>query len=185
MSPCTGSRVISSYERIASCAGFQFRSWASASQGNPATRYYAESSADSLNVKTFCVNPRYWQLNLLLFNEHVIHTVSFPCGCLPVLRMQIIQQTSRCCQLKIAAAPTEPASTDALHNTVTSRERHGVSTQPQLNICIIHNSTFVQQLFKFTTTKKTSQIRITGHLWGKFIWDRWIPSQRASNTESI
>ena len=29
MSPCTGNRVITSYERIASCAGTQFRSWAS------------------------------------------------------------------------------------------------------------------------------------------------------------
>ena len=39
ISPC---RVITSYERITSCAGTQFRPRASESQGNSATRYYAE-----------------------------------------------------------------------------------------------------------------------------------------------
>ena len=42
MWPCTESRVITSYTRIASCARTQFRSRASESQGNSATRYYAE-----------------------------------------------------------------------------------------------------------------------------------------------
>ena len=42
MSPCTGSRVITSYERISSGAGTQFLSWASESQGNSVIRYFAE-----------------------------------------------------------------------------------------------------------------------------------------------
>ena len=42
MSPCTGSSVNTSYERVASCAGCQFLTRASGSQGNSATRYYAE-----------------------------------------------------------------------------------------------------------------------------------------------
>ena len=42
ISPCTGSRMITSFERIASSAGTQFRSQTSESQGNSAALYYAE-----------------------------------------------------------------------------------------------------------------------------------------------
>ena len=42
ISPCTDSRVNTSYERIASCAGCQFRTRASESQVNSTTRNYAE-----------------------------------------------------------------------------------------------------------------------------------------------
>ena len=42
MSPCTGSTVNISHDRIASCAGWQFRRRASEFQGNSATRYHAE-----------------------------------------------------------------------------------------------------------------------------------------------
>ena len=42
MSPCTGSRVITSFERIASCAGNQSQTRASETQGNSTVRYYAE-----------------------------------------------------------------------------------------------------------------------------------------------
>ena len=40
MSPCTDSKVVTSYERIASCAGNQVRSRASESQGNSVTHYH-------------------------------------------------------------------------------------------------------------------------------------------------
>ena len=42
MSPCTGSRVNTSYERIASRAGSLFRTQDPESQGNSATKYCAE-----------------------------------------------------------------------------------------------------------------------------------------------
>ena len=52
ISPCTGSRVITSFERIASCAGTQFRSRASESQGNSAACYYAKCPNQSATTRT-------------------------------------------------------------------------------------------------------------------------------------
>ena len=51
-SPCTGSRVTANYERIAACAGTMFRSRASESQGNSATRYYAECPNHSAKTRS-------------------------------------------------------------------------------------------------------------------------------------
>ena len=53
MFPYTNSRVITSYERIASCAGTQFRSWTPESQGKFATRYYPECSNHSAMTRRY------------------------------------------------------------------------------------------------------------------------------------
>ena len=59
MSPCTGSRVMTSYERITSCAATQFRSRASEFQGNSATRHYAEGPNQTTMTRSSKMD---WQL---------------------------------------------------------------------------------------------------------------------------
>ena len=59
--------------------------------------------------------------------------------------------------------------------TVTSHESCGVSNHRQLD--------FVQLLILVKTKK--SRLCTASRLWGKSAGDRWIPLQRASNTESV